>query len=292
MPSTVSGLGARAEVRHPRAHEIEHRAVDAELFVQRADRGDGTVVDVGDEARRRVEQRVVVFVLTSEELAEAPDSGDARSLRLLDELEHFAVGAREAHEAQFGEAGTHRHRHRRRHRRDPAAPRAPRTTASRSATSMANRHIPTRVRGARAATRLDRRRAEADEDEMHLATTRRREHHFVEVAGPSMRRCEASSRRGREARHFGEAEAIGRTRATRRAPRIRPRRTRPEARQPSMSSTATPSGSLPITSRTDRPPPRSCVLHVAPDRAAGARRALRPPRRGRRPRYRVAGSRW
>ena len=41
-----------------------------------------------------------------------------------------------------------------------------------------------------------------------------------------------------------------------------------------MSSTATPSGSLPITSRTDRPPPRSCRLHVAPDRAAGPRRTL------------------
>jgi hypothetical protein len=42
-------------VRHPRGHEIEHLAVDAELLVERADRGDGARVDVGDEAADLVE---------------------------------------------------------------------------------------------------------------------------------------------------------------------------------------------------------------------------------------------
>jgi hypothetical protein len=46
------------EVRHPRAHEVEHLTADVELFVQRADRGDGGVVDVGDEPQRTVERVV------------------------------------------------------------------------------------------------------------------------------------------------------------------------------------------------------------------------------------------
>ena len=51
MPSTVSERGAVAEVRDPRAHEVEDVAVDRELLVQRAHRRDRAVVDVGHQAR-------------------------------------------------------------------------------------------------------------------------------------------------------------------------------------------------------------------------------------------------
>ena len=59
MPSTVRCRGVVVEVRHPRAHEVEHVAgtvdSDAELVVERTDGGDGAVVDVGDEPQRPVE---------------------------------------------------------------------------------------------------------------------------------------------------------------------------------------------------------------------------------------------
>ena len=45
------------EVRHPRPHEVEDVAVDAQLVVEGTDRGDGAVVDVGDEPGHRVETR-------------------------------------------------------------------------------------------------------------------------------------------------------------------------------------------------------------------------------------------
>ena len=49
------GAAHCVEVRHPRAHEVEHVTVEAELVVERPDRGDGAVVDVGDEPQRPVE---------------------------------------------------------------------------------------------------------------------------------------------------------------------------------------------------------------------------------------------
>jgi hypothetical protein len=59
-------------VRHPRAHEVEHVAVETELGVEGADRGDGAVVDVRDEARRDVERGVVEVVGTVEEAVGEP----------------------------------------------------------------------------------------------------------------------------------------------------------------------------------------------------------------------------
>jgi hypothetical protein len=54
-------------VRHPRAHEVEHVAREVQLLVEVTDRGDGVVVDVGDEPGRRVEDRVVAVVRAVEE---------------------------------------------------------------------------------------------------------------------------------------------------------------------------------------------------------------------------------
>jgi hypothetical protein len=56
-----------AEVRDPRAHQVEDIAGDRKLCVEGADGGDGVVVDVGEEARRRVEGGVVPLVNAVEE---------------------------------------------------------------------------------------------------------------------------------------------------------------------------------------------------------------------------------
>ena len=69
--------GRAAEVRHPRAHEVEHVAVDAELVVERADRGDRAVVDVGDQAREPVERVVGAGVGAVEEPGGKPSSSTA-----------------------------------------------------------------------------------------------------------------------------------------------------------------------------------------------------------------------
>jgi len=54
--------GRSAEVGDPRAHEVEHVTVHAQLVVQRADRCDRRVVDMRHEARERIELLVVGFV--------------------------------------------------------------------------------------------------------------------------------------------------------------------------------------------------------------------------------------
>ena len=202
MPSTVSWLGRDAEVRHPRAHEIEHVALDPELLVQRADGGDRTVVDVGDEARERVELGVVVFVLAGEE----PPVGNSRSLRLFDELEHFAVGAREADEAQHGEAA------------DPS-PSRPAATSSRCRAPPSCRHAcvevgdehrepphPERVRRSRSGDATTGGVRKPTRTRCTSPPPGAASMISSNAAGPSMRRCVASSRRGREARDLGETE--------------------------------------------------------------------------------------
>ena len=50
--------GRRAEVRHPRRHQVEDLPLDGQLGVQVADRGDRALVDVGDQPWRPVERRV------------------------------------------------------------------------------------------------------------------------------------------------------------------------------------------------------------------------------------------
>ena len=59
--------GRVSEVRHPRAHEVEDVALHIEFVVERADRRDRGVVDVGDEPRERVELGVLLLVLAGEE---------------------------------------------------------------------------------------------------------------------------------------------------------------------------------------------------------------------------------
>jgi hypothetical protein len=54
-------------VRDPRAHQVEDVAGDPQLLVQGTDSGDGVVVDMGDEPRRRVERGVVSVVDSVEE---------------------------------------------------------------------------------------------------------------------------------------------------------------------------------------------------------------------------------
>ena len=75
MPSTVRCARRLLEVRHPRAHEVEHLAVDAELVVERTDRGDGAVVDVGDEPRHPVERVVATGIGAVEEPRRETDLG-------------------------------------------------------------------------------------------------------------------------------------------------------------------------------------------------------------------------
>ena len=40
-----------AKVRHPGTHQIEHLAVNPELFVESANRSNGVVINVGDQPR-------------------------------------------------------------------------------------------------------------------------------------------------------------------------------------------------------------------------------------------------
>ena len=57
IPSTVR-RGRGAEVRDPRTHQIEHVAGDPKFVIEGTDRSDGMVVEVGDQARPRVEHRI------------------------------------------------------------------------------------------------------------------------------------------------------------------------------------------------------------------------------------------
>ena len=47
-----------AEVRDPRTHQIEHVAGDPKVVVESTDRRDGLIVEMSDQARRRVEPRI------------------------------------------------------------------------------------------------------------------------------------------------------------------------------------------------------------------------------------------
>ena len=61
-------LGRRgSEVRDPRRHEVEHASRDSEVLVQRPDRGDRPIVDVGHEPVRFVEVVVGRLVGAPEE---------------------------------------------------------------------------------------------------------------------------------------------------------------------------------------------------------------------------------
>ena len=61
----VRGWGA--EVRDPRTHQIEHVAGDPKFVIEGTDRSDGLVVEVGDQARPRVETRIAGPVNSVEE---------------------------------------------------------------------------------------------------------------------------------------------------------------------------------------------------------------------------------
>ena len=57
-PSTVRRGWRGVEVRDPRTHQIEHVSGNPEFLIEGADRTDGMLVDVGDQARPRVEHRI------------------------------------------------------------------------------------------------------------------------------------------------------------------------------------------------------------------------------------------
>src|SRR3954447_24819595 len=66
-------------MRYPRAHEIEHGALDPQFGIQLADRGDGSFVDVGDEPGERVEPAIGARIGTIEEPGREGKHGHGRA---------------------------------------------------------------------------------------------------------------------------------------------------------------------------------------------------------------------
>ena len=215
--------GRRHEVRHPRAHEIEDGAVQLQLLVERADRGDRVVVDVRDEragSRRTARRRF----RPGDRRSRGADQ--SRCLWLFDELDDFAVRTAEAHEAQLGQARTHRHRDDRRERRDvqrlelgtrriEVADEQGRAPDAERVGRTERRGPVVAARGSRRGSRLTSPPPGADSmiSSMPIA--------------PSIRRCGRVRGVGGEARRAPRSRARGRTRASTRGPRNTPRGTTP-----------------------------------------------------------------
>ena len=191
--------GRVSEVRHPRAHEVEDVALHIEFVVERADRRDRRGVDVGDEPRERVELGVLLLVLAGEEAGRV--------------LAHCGCSM----SSSTSPSGPAKQTKRRTGRPGPIAiatggeivstPSAASSRARMIEITDEQRQPPhaERVRGAWR-RRDDHRRTEADEDEVHFAATRCREHHFVERGRSVDVQVRGVGRRGREAGDLGEAE--------------------------------------------------------------------------------------